>query len=749
MGGAALSVLAQPAFAQVGAGESVDDIPATVAEILVTGGKRSERLQDVPTSVDVMAGEQLARQNIAAVPDLVRASPALNASGAFGALSIRGIGSVGYSRSSEGSVGVVIDNVSLASGSTTPPQLFDVARVELLEGPQGTLFGRNSSAGVLNIVTNAPNPARFESAGHADIGSRNAYIVQGLVNVPVSGAAALRVTGAYNQQPDVMKNLNQAGSVSIRESSARARLLWEPTSDLTINLIGDYDYLTKHGDAPFVIYYAKPGSPLAEGLAACGVRVGPSNDEACVDNGKGTSFTTYGLSGQIDWKLGEYTLSSISAYRKFRQGNYLYDVDSQPVYLLTQFGSQRSSNLSQEFRLTSPTGGAFEYVAGLFYFETDYEGDVSQLGPILGLRGNPAVLGQTRATTAKTRSYAAFGQGALRLSSKLRLNLGARINREEVSARTMASVHPDASGPAGSIANVDGSVSDNDFSYKVGFQYQAAPDVMTYANYTRGYKGPAINDQGGGAKAPVVVRPEVPHAYELGVKSSWLDGRLAVNAAAFYTKVNDFQAQYFDPSLGVFVYGNAPSLTSKGVEFHILGRPVPGLKLDAGGSFTDAKYGAGFIVSCGQGQTQAQGCETLRDGSGAAIGTGDDADGNRLIGTPRWKGTFSAEYERPISSALDGFVQVDAVYTSKVNWSAAYDPRLSTSGAVIVGGRLGVRTSDARYGVALFVRNLFDVYRPTVRTAAPTAAQQLSEAYSQYSGPESHRIVGLSLDGRF
>src|SRR5690606_23222101 len=153
-----------------------------------------------------------------------------------------------------------------------------------------------------------------------------------------------------------------------------------------------------------------------------------------------------------------------------------------------------------------------------------------------------------------------------------------------------------------------------------------------------------------------------------------------------------------------FVYGNAPSLTSKGVEFHVLGRPLPGLKLDAGGSFTDAKYGAGFIVSCGQGQTQAQGCETLLNSSGAAIGTGDDADGNRLIGTPRWKGTFSAEYETPISSTLDGFVQMDAVYTSKVNWSAAYDPRLSTPDAVIIGGRLGVRTSDARYGAALFIR---------------------------------------------
>ncbi len=734
------------------AGRSVatnaEDADST-GDIIVTASKRSERLQDVPVTVSVVDGAQLARQNIAAVPDLVRATPALNASGSFGALSIRGIGSVGFSRSSEGSVGVVIDNVSLASGSTTPPQLFDVARVEVLSGPQGTLFGRNSSAGVLNIVTNAPNPDRFESAAHADIGSRNSYILQGLINVPVAQNAALRVTGAYNQQPNMMRNLANDTPVSIRESSLRARFLWEPSSNVTVNLIGDYDYLYKKGDVSYVVYYATPGSPLANGLAACGVRVGPSNDEGCVGDGHGTSFRTLGISNQIDWQLGGVTLSSITAYRDFRQGRYFYDVDSLPDFIFTQFGSQRSHNFSQEFRLTSPKGGLLEYVAGLYYYDFGFEGTTSQFGPVLKLTGTSINLGQTLDTVASNRSYAAFGQGTLHITSKLAFNIGGRLDREEVKAKTMGALYPGAVAPVASISGVESRVSDMDFSYKLGAQYEFNRNAMIYASYTRGYKGPAINDQGGGPGVPVIVRPEVPHAFEAGMKTTWFGGRLVANAAAFYTKVDNFQATYFDPTLGVFIYGNAPSLTSRGFEAQILSRPARGLTINAGISYTDARYGHGYVVSCGQRQTAAQGCMPLLNSGGVQIGTGDDAGGNRLIGSPRWKVTFSSQYEQPISSRVKGVAQLDAVYTSSVSWSAAYAPLLATPSAMIFGGRLGLRSNDDRFGLAIFARNLFDVYRPTVRISTPVAAQLLSESYAQFSGPESHRVIGVSLDTKF
>src|SRR5882724_2457289 len=188
--GLCIRVFAQSA---PGAGAPSSSSPSSgeITEIIVTATKREERLQDVPIAVTVVGGQQLSQQNINQVVDLTRSVPSLNVAGPFGALSIRGIGSVSFSRSAEGSVGVVVDGVALANTSTNPPQLFDVARVEVLEGPQGMLFGRNSSAGVISLVTNAPDSDRFEVAGHADVGTRNNYVGRGIVNIPVADNAAL------------------------------------------------------------------------------------------------------------------------------------------------------------------------------------------------------------------------------------------------------------------------------------------------------------------------------------------------------------------------------------------------------------------------------------------------------------------------------------------------------------------------------------------------------------------------------
>src|SRR5882757_6704668 len=181
-----------------GAGAPISSSPAgaELTEIIVTATKREERLQDVPIAVTVVGGTQLTQQNINEVVDLTRSVPSLNAAGPFGALSIRGVGSVSFSRSAEGSVGVVVDGVSLANTSLNPPELFDVARVEVLEGPQGMLFGRNSSAGLINVVTNAPDSCRVQGAGHADVATQNNSFGRAIGNIPSADNAALRITGA-------------------------------------------------------------------------------------------------------------------------------------------------------------------------------------------------------------------------------------------------------------------------------------------------------------------------------------------------------------------------------------------------------------------------------------------------------------------------------------------------------------------------------------------------------------------------
>jgi len=750
-GGVALSVMAQATSAQAVAQAAGDSQgPVTVNEIVVTATKRTERMQSVPLSVSVVDSAQLARQNITNVADLTVSIPGLNSAGPYGALSIRGIGSESFSRSSEGSVGVVVDGVALAGTSANPPQMFDVARVEVLEGPQGTLFGSTSSAGVINIVTNVPDPSKFEAIGHVDIGTLDDYTVHGVVNIPIAGNAALRVSGSFDEAPNVLHDDYDDTWQRNYDLGGRARFLWQPTANITVNEIADFSQHTQNGGAPWSVYYSTPGSVLSTGLAACGVTVSSTNDAGCPLGGSSETVQTYGYSSQVDVRLGQYTLTSISAYRGLFLNDHASSVADLPLNLLAQGQYQRVNNVSQELRLASPTGGLVDYVVGLYYFDSELKGATTQFGPTESLYGVPYDLGQTLSTRASTADYAVFGQGAIHVTHALRVNLGARLGSDLVSARTTGALAPGAVAPIANIDGIAGKAVDKYVSYRVGVEYDLTRDVMAYATYAKGFKGSAVNDQAAGPGVPILVQPEIPHAGEVGFKSTLFEGRLGANLALFYAKTDNFQAQFFDPALAEFVFGNAPSLTTRGVEINLFGRPISGLTLNVGAIYDNAKYGAGYQVSCSQLQTAAQGCVPVFNAAGAPIGTATDAVGNRLVGAPEWKVTASGEYARHVANNLTGFLQIDLVYTSQINWDAAYDPIDTSAPATIVGGRIGVRTDDQHYGVSLFVRNLFDVYRPIARFATPLAAEELdSQSYSQIPGPESRRVIGVSLDARF
>jgi iron complex outermembrane receptor protein len=740
--GASLAALASPTLAQVTPPTSV----AQVDEIVVTANKREERLQDVPISVSVVSGDQLTKQNVNEVTDLTRSVPSLNSAGPFGALSIRGVGSISFARSAEGSVGIVVDGVALANTSTNPPQLFDVARVEVLEGPQGTLFGRNTSAGVVNITTVSPDPTGFSASAHADVGERRNYVGRGVVNIPLAGNAALRIAGSLSQAPRTQQNLYDGSWYENQGKSMRGRLLWEPSQPVTVNLIADYTQFDRKGGVPWSVYQSRPGSLLSQRLAACGVTVGPRNQDGCIDGGQDQTTKTYGFSGQVDAKLGDLTLTSISAYREFRSSFRASDVDSVPVNRLNVNESPTNiKNFSQELRLTSPMGGRVDYVLGLYYFNSDLDGTNTQRGQILADLGAPFFVGQVQTTQSSTKSYAAFGNATIHVRPSFRLLVGARYGREDVSALTTGKLATGAVAPILSIATIRGDVKDDYFSYRLGAQYDLSRDVMLYGTYTKGYKGPSVNDQTGVGLAPVIVRPEIPHASEIGLKANLLDGRLTASLAGFHNKITNFQAQFFDPTASAFIFGNAPKLVTKGVSANLIGRPTRNLILNAGVVYNDAKYGAGYRVSCAQGQTAAQGCMTL-----SPTVSVDDAGGNRLVGAPKWKLTGFGEYSHDFGGELEGFVQADLTYTSRINFDAAYSPQNSNAAATIVGGRIGLRTQDQRLGVSIFARNLLDTYRPVVRFATPTARQQLDPvSFSQISGPESRRTIGVSLDAKF
>jgi iron complex outermembrane recepter protein len=758
LAGASVMAWSQAAHAQDAAADAATE-ESYGAEIIVTASKREERLQDVPVAVTVVGGDQLTAQNINSAAELTRAVPSLNGADAPGsAISVRGIGTSGFARSSEGSVAIVLDGVALANTSNVAPQFFDIARIEVLEGPQGMLFGRNASAGLINITTVDPNPDKVEFIGHADIGTRNTYNLQSVLNLPLADNAALRVSGAYSLKPRLIRNLVDGGYDQSETISARARLKWEPIDALTLNLIADYNRRDRDGGGPWAIRQVNPASALAGRLAACGVTVSLSNDETCVDGAANQIATAWGVSFQMDADFGFATLTSVSAYRDLTTDGGS-DADSLTANVISQnAGTSDISNFSQELRLTSNGGGFIDYVVGAYYYDSVQDYSITQSGQTLQFLLPPAnplrllKFGRRTAIDVSTESAAVFGQATINISDAIRAIAGFRYGREELATVTTRSVAPGAVatfpailGSLGDLTPNSGRVRDTYFSYRLGGQIDLTDDVMTYVTYTRGYKAPAVNDEGAGN----IVDAEVPMAWEGGIKASLFDRKLALNLAVFHTKVRDFQTLLYDSSTNAFNFANAPSLKSKGASLTLFGRPAQWLSLNAGLIYTDAKFGPGFIVQCAPGQTVANGCETFPRPGGGTF-NGDDVTGNRLPNSPKWKFTLGGEITAPLSSSLDGYLQFDGVYTSKQRFSQAFDLNRVGDSQFLVGGRVGIRTSDDRFGFGVYVRNLFNKREPVFIGPNPTGALTGdSLSYFQVFGTDSYRSVGASVDFRF
>jgi len=731
-----LCLLAAPASAQTSEAPTGPQAGASagVAEVVVTAQKREQRLQDVPVAVSVVGGGQLVTQGIVDATQLAQAVPELT----FGEqYNIRGVGTTTFTRSSENDVSVVVDGV--IQGQLQPPVngLFDVARVEVLSGPQGMLFGKNASAGVINIVTNAPKLNRYEFIGHADIGEDGYQVYQAVANLPVGDKAALRISAFSNAQDNILKNnFNGTGLGGYTDAGVRARLLWAPTAALTFNLIGDYE--KDHGGG--ALWTSRVASPaMAFLLGRCGVTPGKENTHVCLDGPNGEGRESYGLSGQIDWRFGDYSLTSITAVRQYSNVG-LGDADTLPINLLNlNLSKDYDSQFSQEIRLASPTGQRLEYVLGLFYYNYHYKPFTDQAGE-LGFLPVPA----DRASVGGINqfSYAIFGQATYHVWGGLSLIVGGRETRDILSSTTTNFVNT-ANGIAlpgfSTVGTYSGKVDTNNFSYRLGSQYKLSPSDMLYLTYSRGYKGAAVNNLAPGTAGPAIVNPEIPIDLEAGYKTSLFERRLVLDVSLFDETIKNFQAQVFETvgGLGTFVFANASKLRVRGVQGSFYSKPLPGLTVNGGLIYNDATYGD-FIVPCNAAYTA--GCTT----SGGNLVT--NARGEQLAQAPKWKLTAMGEYDHRLTNRFDGFVEADASYQTAIHSSPTPDPNTTIPAYAIVNGRFGVRSADGRYTVAVFAKNLFDQRAPATIFTDPL---QPAGNYDQIFLPNAFRVIGVSLDVRY
>lgn len=761
-----------------GAARAEDEVPRAansvviVDEIMVTAQKRAENVQDVPLAITAVRGEALASMNITQPQQLSLIDPSVrfkqSLSSSASGLTIRGIGTSSFSAGIEQSISTVVDGVVLADPASLAT-LADVERVEILRGPQGMLFGKNASAGLVHFITNRPKLNENSGQLHLQYGERGEQVLQAIGNLAVGDTLALRLVATHNQRDGLIRNVAKDNVFTDPQdvSTLTLKALWRPNDDLTVYFSADR---TDNDAFCCSSTWRKTTAGYAPAVtnARYGIVAGPKNLQVAANGPSQGKSTAQGGALQIDYGLGPLTLTSISAYRSVKREAF-YDGDLTPVsYVDINGGAGKTDWLSQELRLTSPIGERFDYVAGLYLYHSKasslirQRGQLSWITPATNGAVVPVIPGAPLGTIFETSTYndinstsfAGFGQVGLHITPKLDLIAGARITRDEITLDYHRAPTPGAVYIPGSVTlDLHQEVENTNTSWRIGPRYNFGDDIMVYATVSRGYKGPGFSGlSAANSLADQRVQPEIPTSYEVGVKAAFLDRRLIVNANVYSTTVKNFQAQVSDLTSATYSsrITNAGEIKTRGFEANLMARPAAGLSLTAGLAYTHARYADFNGVQCYFGQPKiAQGgpC-SAPPATPTSLDGFFNAKGLSLAGVPDWVYGVSAVYERSLSPGLRGFFQANWNWQSDINYSISGDPGTIQKAYGLLGGRIGVSAPDKAWSVALYASNLLDKRYAAQITPSPVTALNPG-GYVQYFSPDSVRRTGISLDVAF
>jgi iron complex outermembrane receptor protein len=747
---------ALPAMAQEAAAEE------ETTEIVVTAQRREQSLLQVPVSVAVVSGSALEANRISGIEDLQVLAPSLsftNSANSRGqGLSVRGIGTLNFSDGVEPSVSTVIDGVVIGRQAQSVFDFIDIDRIEILRGPQGTLFGKNSSAGVIHIVTQKPDLTKAGFTGSASYGDLNELRLRGSVSVPlIEGKLAARLTAYHVTRDGPITNIANGQDLNNQKQwGLRGKLLFAPSDDLDVLLIGDFARIdrdccvwTARTTLPTTRYFGASG-PLRTTLLGP-ITPGPANRQVNIDAPSFINQDSWGLSAEANWRLGDHTLTAITAYRRFSllDNN---DADTVPVDLLNlNNADQGQRQFTQELRLASDAEKPLSYVVGLFWFDQALTTRTEVAGTFGAVLPAGARLGSLINRSVDTRNIAGFADLTFRASDRVRLIAGARLTNERLTASfarsNLAGAIAAAPTAGAALPATAISTNDTDLSYRLVAQFDASRDLMLYASHNRGYKGVAINMLNNLSAALIasgeaVLRPEIATSYELGARAALIDRSLLLNLTGFWSNFEDFQAQGFNAALASFILDNAGRLRTRGVEAELIYTPVKRLNLSVNAAYTDATIRS-YFGQCFPGQTAAQGC----------VGTGaqarQDLSGARVPNAPRWSISASAGYEQRLDDRLSLFLGGTMSYRSAVNFSLNQDPNTVQPGYTIVNANIGVGPSDGGWRVSAFARNLFNRNFASLIFATPLDGGAAASGYSQILTDQAQRVAGVVLDVKF
>ena len=756
----ALAALTAPAFSQ-----------AALEEIIVTAQKREQSLQDVPIAISALSGDALRSAVVNDIFDLRAAVPALEVRAVDPpsqgtAFALRGLGTSVFNMGFEPTVATFLDGVYRSrSGLLASTDLVDMERIEVLKGPQGTLFGKNTSGGVVTLYTHKPDLEK--TAGSVDLSYEeyNRVRANGMVNLPLSSTVALRLTGSWAKGDGWLDNVVTGKEIAdLDRYSLRGQLLLVPTDDLSIRVIADYAELDE-ACCTALRYENDPRSGAFNGPIAGSIGsqvIDPANIEdykVDLNIDPRLKAKDKGLSAEINWDFGAAALTSISAWRDYQDSNFKDNDFTGVDTLLSNQNLPKVSLLSQELRLAGDSdsiASGFEWTVGAYYSKEKIElenefiwGSQGSFGGIFFWHA-PNYRAYLASFEQETESMAAFAQGTLHINDRLALTLGGRYTDDQKDG-SLVNDQPVAPGgppiptvfPLGFVYDYDAQKDDSEPTYTASLQYDFAENVMGYVSYTHGYKSGGISMTRDAAGTQFLLTPggpvgplpgqdptfdkETADSVEIGLKSDLLDQRLRLLVAAWHTQFDDLQVQVLRPADGAFAVSTAKGATSQGVELEGTLAVTEALTLNASVQWLDATYD---------------------NGTGTLSGVAD-LDGQDLPFASEWTGTVGANFETPVSDALTLFLNGNVFMRSDQRLSAeilSYDTEQDSYALLTL--RAGVKTPDDKWELAAWCRNCTDESYAVSKFRIPFDGN-LFFAATTFSHVGTPRIMGVTGTYRF
>jgi iron complex outermembrane receptor protein len=692
-------------------------------QITISARKRTERAIDVPLSISVISGSELQdrgaiRLSEAAVPNVVFLGPENNALPSF---SVRGVqsqnrGNIGF----DSGIGVYVDGIFMGRGAAFNLETFDIERVEFLRGPQGTLFGKNSIAGAISVVTREPSK-KFEATASADLGSQNLRRLSGYLSTPLGSDAVRGSVAVYSGKRDgYMSNVatgNKDGNEDV--TSVRVKLMIKPSSGLDMMIAADH-------------LKDKSVAPSAHILSGYGAIAGSDNLTANENLPTLANRTVQGVGGTINYDLGSgLTLTSITSVRQL-DTTRTSDSDVGPLNIIASASTSEQKQWSQELRIATNRKAALEYVAGLYLYEQKASAtSLSTFGPAA------PVLSVIRNTTGNTfgdinsKTAAVFGNADWNLSERLTLTGGLRYTTEKKTLAYQQIVTFPAF-LASSIPLENDSLSTNNVTPLLSARFRIDRDAMVYATYSKGFRSGGWNVDNITAGGPTSFKQtrftdESMVNFEVGVKGSMLGGVLNLGATAFRMNYDDIQVTQRVQVLGgggavVGIVTNGGKARSQGVELEGVLRPTSSLRVSGGVGYVDARY-TDYVDTSG----------------GAPVSFND----RKLNNAPRLTSNLSVAYSLPLpvgslTLRLDAR-HTDGFFIGRENLATQWIP-----GYDLFNGRVSLAGENGRWDLAVYSNNIFDkryiVAQGPGGFAPPVGAGTNQTA--TYGRPRSYGIVG-------